>query len=448
MFTMLRSALVVFTLLVTATVTVNLPAGFDPAHWPGEKPPSAEYKTLTNQLREAQKQQDVARVRQVVAEIRKDLGVYAGVPQVKPEYGTPIERTEPDLKAAEAICWKSFDFMRGSTPWDLAGRAKPGEQPRLRVTTRIIVSDLRAFEAGGPHSHEYLDTAVQGMNYLVSQQASTGVFGYPYDPNAKEGIKAQVATLVHQGESRGLKMTEGPWLIEDFQDGGLQFDNGEAGAALLYGYALTGNRKYLEAARKAADWALGRPIVPNWNYNSYSAYLLARMYRVTGERKYLDAAITKFEVGVLPGQMENGRWVDQHNARPQYHALMTRNLVEYTLALEQAKDPLAAEARRHTRLALDSMAEEQNRYGASNAEEGLPLEALAAGLMAFGPTPEWEDAANIQVNYAVNHLLPNLIGAWPKRGQPATLTAYVLWRQVKDHDARSCEISIDNCVKK
>jgi hypothetical protein len=431
--------------LSVAALAVELPDGFDPAKWPGKKEPTPQYKVLVTNLREAQKQHDIAKVKKVVAEIRKDLGSYAGVPEVKPEYGSPIERTAPDLTKAEAISWRSFESMKGHNGWEDAAHAHPYGQQRLRVTFRTAVSDLRAFEAGLPHADEYRAAAVAGLDYLVSQQASTGVFGYPYDPNATEGLKAQAAKLAQEGAKRGLKTTEGAWLIEDVDEGGLQFDNGEAGAGLLYGYALTGNRKYLDAARRSADWAAARPLVPNWNYNSYSGWLLARIYRVTGERKYLDAAADKFELGVLPGQMENGRWVDQHNARPQYHSLMIRNLVEYTLALEQAGDARAAEVRRRTQLALDSLAEETSRYGPSNAEEGLPLEALSVGLMAFGPNAAWEQAADIHVNYTVNHLLPELIDA--RRGRPETLTTYLLWRRVAEHKSRACEIAIADCLK-
>lgn len=65
--------------------------------------------------------------------------------------------------------------------------------------------------------------------------------------------------------------------------------------------------------------------------------------------------------------------------------LLCRNLLEYALALRKAAHPLAAAAKRKTILALDSMAEEINTYGASNIREGLPLEALSVGLLAFGP---------------------------------------------------------------
>ncbi len=442
---MLRESGVALFAVTVLSLAADLPSGFDPARWPGRKESSAEYKALVNQLRTAEERHDIAAVTKAVEGIRRDLGDYAGVPEVKPEYGSPVERSVPDLKAVEAIIRRSFDSMKGSDAWERAAHAKPYGQPRLRETFRTTVSDLRAFEAGIPNAADYRADAIIGLNYLITQQTSSGVFGYPYDPEAKEGLKSQAAALVVEGTKHGIKMTEGAWMIDDLDEGGLQFDNGEAGAALLYAYALTHDNKYLNSARRAADWAIGRRLVPNWNYNSYSGWLLARMYRVTGERKYLDAAIDKFEVGVLPGQMENGRWVDQHNARPQYHALMIRNLVEYSLALEQAKDSRAAEVRSKTKLALGSLAEEAIRYGSSNAEEGLPLEALCVSLIALGENARWEEAANIHVNYTVNHLLPTLIEA--RRGRPETLTSYLLWRRTAEHKARACEISIARCLK-
>jgi hypothetical protein len=51
---------------------------------------------------------------------------------------------------------------------------------------------------------------------------------------------------------------------------------GECGVAVLALYEGTKEKKYLDAGRKAADWALARPLVSNWNYNSFSVYLLAR----------------------------------------------------------------------------------------------------------------------------------------------------------------------------
>jgi hypothetical protein len=425
--------------------TITLSDGLDPAKWPGKMPEEAAkaVQPLFKQLPAAQNAHDAVKIAALVTELRKRLGRFAGAPEVKPEYAAPIETGLVDLPRAEALCEKLFAKHRGRNGWEVSVRAKAaGEvQQRLRVSFRTAASDLRLFEAGLPGAQQYRDTGLAGFNYIAGQQTSVGVFGYPYNPKATSGVQATMLRMVREGEKRGLKMIDGDWCIEDLAEGGLQFDNGEAGAGLLYAYALCGDRRFVDAARRAADWAAGRNLVANWNYNSFSGWLLARLYRVTGEQKYLEAAKVKFDFGVLPGQMENGRWFDPHNARPQYHALMARNLVEYALALRQAADPRAEEVVCHTRLALDSMAEETIRYGASNVEEGLPLEALAVGLIAFGAHPRWEQAADIYANCLLNHLLPQLL-AENKSGGPETLSAYLLWRKVRDGKTSSHEVQI------
>jgi hypothetical protein len=435
-------------LLVASVSLAQLPAGFDTAKWPGKMSPNPEITGLIARLKTAQKDRDLSEMKKLIVELRQKMGIYAGVPEERPAYGKPMDSSKPDLRKIEKICWKAFEALKGRNGWDLAARAKRrgATQPRLRVSTREIMSDLRAAEADVDHADQYRAAAIDGLNYLVSQQTSDGAFGYPYDPHATSGLVVMAARIAREGQAEGKKMTENGWLIEDLGEGGLQFDNGEAGAALVLGYAMTGNAKYLDAARRAGDWATSRPLVLNWNYNSYSGALLAQLYRATGERKYLRAAIDKFEYGVLPGEMENGRWFDQHNAKPQYHALLCRNLTEYVLALEKAADPHASEAKTKTLRALDSMAAEINRYGASNAGEGLPLEALSLGSMAFGSHAAWDRAATIYVNYLVEHAAPEALDAG--RPAPQTMTAYLLYRREGKGGARSCEVRLGACLAK
>jgi hypothetical protein len=81
-------------------------------------------------------------------------------------------------------------------------------------------------------------------------------------------------------------------------------------------------------------------MVPNWNYNSFSVYLLAKIALVTGEARYLEAAKKKALIGVIPGQLADGahagRWLDAHNARPAYHYIMMRALAQLAAALPAA----------------------------------------------------------------------------------------------------------------
>ena len=74
------------------------------------------------------------------------------------------------------------------------------------------------------------------------------------------------------------------WAVDDFDDGGLQFDNGLAGVALLHLFESTDEEQSERAAIRAADWAVSRRVVTNWNYNSFRVYLLAETYRITGDK--------------------------------------------------------------------------------------------------------------------------------------------------------------------
>jgi hypothetical protein len=133
-------------------------------------------------------------------------------------------------------------------------------------------------------------------------------------------------------------MIRNGWVIDDHGDGGLQFDNGLCGVAILELYAATKDERYRRAVKAAADWAVHQPVVPNWNYNSFSVYLLAKAARSTGERRYLESAKQKARLGVYPGQLTDGpykgRWADPHNARPNYHYIIVRGLASLIAAMD------------------------------------------------------------------------------------------------------------------
>ncbi|MFN0119133.1 MAG: beta-L-arabinofuranosidase domain-containing protein, partial [Blastocatellia bacterium] len=372
--------------LLLGTLAWRVEAQQKPAEtWPGRMPNEARAKLrpLYDDFLKAMRAGDDVKLRTTRAAIVKAMGQYIGVSEDAPTYAPPIDPSPPDLKKVEALWRASFQRMQGRHGWEVAAAAKAQgrPQPRLRISFRAARAYLQSYEAGLSGKDEYLKFARSGFDYIASQQASNGAFGYPYAPNAKEGLVGDAARVVKEGEARGLKMTEGDWVIEDLENGGLQFDNGEAGLGLLHFYALTGESKYLQAARRAGDWAAGRVLVSNFNYNGFSGELLARLYRVTGEKKYLEQAITKMKYGVLPGQMENGRWFDQHNAAIQYHSIMMAQLMELYLALQQAKHPFAAELKSHLTRGLDNLATEINTLGVARgkAHELLCLDALVRG---------------------------------------------------------------------
>lgn len=182
-------------------------------------------------------------------------------------------------------------------------------------------------------------------------------------------------------------------IPDDRTDGGLQFDNGLCGRALISAWELTKDDRYLAAARKSGDWAIGRPLVSNWNYNAFSVGLLARLAIATGDEKYLNAAVKKAEIGVLPGQMPGGRWFDAHNASAVYHNILLRDLFEllHALPAEHACRPTL----------LDALTRGLNQAADETLENGFAgtwTDNFARGLQWIGANKKWRDALNVNLN--------------------------------------------------
>lgn len=406
-------------------------AAFSPTEWPGKVPPETvrELRPWMESFVRAMRARSEGDQRLAREKLIAALGRFAGVPEERPAYGQPVDRSPPDAARVEKVWLAAVSTQEGRWGWDQARRLEtaPGEGgkvPRLRVSERQIRALLHSHEAGLDPDGSLLRLARRGLDYLVSAQTPSGAFGYPYDPTGP-GLRQAAAAAVERGRSRGLTMVERGWVVEDLGDGGLNFDNGMCGAVLIHGYALTGERRYLEAALRAGHWARPRVYSPNFNYNGFSGLLFARLYRVTGDRAWLEDARGIFEYGVMAGQLPNGRWFDQHNAKIQYHAILCTQVAEYLLALQFAKDPSIARVEQALRRGLDNLAAELVMYGTNNAEEALSLLALSFGSRVVEPAPEWAAAASIAVNYVTGPLAERISARGV--GLPEPVAAWLLW---------------------
>ena len=72
-------------------------------------------------------------------------------------------------------------------------------------------------------------------------------------------------------------------------DGGA-FTNGSVGEALVLAAGVTGESRYLEASRRAADYAWYR-WEDNQNYAAFALWHLAALYEVDGKKAWLDKAL-------------------------------------------------------------------------------------------------------------------------------------------------------------
>ena len=338
-------------------------------------------------------QADLTAVRREVAALAQKLGDRAGVPEVADTY-LPIPRDArwlppAEARAAFAPLLPKLEKLRW---W------KPGLDPAklehaLREPAAVVAGGVAAHRAQLAGGDRGLALAREAADFLLRAQDEAGAGVYPFP--AVRGVTRDAAFKASERflaraekEGRLAAIVHRGWVVDDLGDGGLQFDNAEAGLALLELYAVTRDPRDLASVRRAADWAAARPLARNWNYNSFSVSLLARAYAATGERRYLEAARHKARVGVVPGQLTEGpragRWLDPHNARPAYHYIMLRALAHLTAVLP-GNDTDRPEILRALRLGLLARNRDFTGPGAPNKDKAMETLLLVHHVFAADP---------------------------------------------------------------
>ncbi len=356
--------------------------------------PAAVTRALEVRLRKAMAARDLAAIEAVGAEANRALGARAGVPEVADRY-RPMPRGVAPLSAAEAaaLVAPALDRLQALRWWKVGLDPTALAHP-LREPAEAVVGALAMRDASPQDAERALAIAIEAGDVLLwaQREAGNGVFPFPASRGASDAPPFRAAErFLKRAERDGrlAQVVRNGWLINDLGDGGLQFDNGECGAAMLALYDATGEARYRDAAQRAADWALAQPLSANWNYNSFSVYLLAQMYRRTGETRYRDAALDKARYGVIPGQLRDGpnvgRWYDPHNARPAYHYIMLRALAALAPQL-----PAASDERREIETALRLGLYARNRDfvgpGAPNLDHAIQTLLMVDALTRDDPT--------------------------------------------------------------
>jgi hypothetical protein len=337
-------------------------------------------------LSAAQKAEDEAEVKKGAKRFVELLGDQAGLPEAADEF-RPVSKDARPLAADElATAFDPYAGTIGRQKWWKADLDPTQTNHALREVAVVIDGCLAARRAGASKSDELLKTATDAGDFLLwaQERAGTGVFPFPAVRNGS-GRPFEVAERqFKQAEKDGTldRVIRNGWAVEDFDDGGLQFDNGLAGAALVRLFEATKDEKYKKAAVRAADWAVTRRVVPNWNYNSFSVLLLADVYHITGDDRYLTSAKRKTRLGLLPGQLiegpRQGRWADAHNARPAYHYILVRGLAALAAVMPKGDLDLPAVVE-SLRLALLARNPDFEK-GVVNADSAVEALTVVKGL--------------------------------------------------------------------
>jgi len=371
----------------------------------GVKPPDTILKQVRPVLergREALAAKDAEATRKAVREAIEILGPWAGNPETATRYFPPIDQSSFSVATIRERWIKEIDRGKRGLPWLKNPKGDPTKmQAGLRDAAWPLDALARTAMLFPEHREELTAIVRQGADWLVDLQHSSGVFPFPVGPGLNP--REKVGHIVARAMKEHPEIVVDGWIPDDASDGGLQFDNGLCGRALISAWELTQDKKYLEAARRSGDWAMSRPLVSNWNYNAFSVGLLARLATATGEAKYLDAAVEKAQIGVLPGQMATGRWFDAHNACAVYHNILMRELLELLQALPEDHPfrPTVSDAvtRGLNQAATETLA---------NGYTGTWTDNFARGLQWIGANQEWRSALNVNLNAGGQNGAPSI----------------------------------------
>ena len=349
-----------------------------------------ERKASKDALAKAMAANDLVAIRAVVAEARAVLGDKAGTPEVADDFKKPpTGATLLTHAEAQRGFMPHFSKLEKMRWWNIGVNPTTLTAP-LRGVASVITGNTAAARAKLDGAERSLAMAKNAADFLIwaQEQAGAGCYPFPAARGTSDARAMEVATrFLRQAEKAGKLHTvvRNGWAFDDAGDGGLQFDNGECGLAMLELYELTKGAKYLDSARKAADWAMARPLCPNWNYNAFSVRLLAKAHTITGEKTYLDAAIHKARLGVIPGQLTDGprmgRWLDAHNARPAYHYIMMCALAQLAAAMPPEHEH-RAEIIGAVKLGLTARNSEMVSHGVMNKDHALQALLLIQSTFA------------------------------------------------------------------
>lgn len=214
----------------------------------------------------------------------------------------------PDVEALRAVfdtahtevqAYANGDGSYGSGAEELRGCENGPAGPALvRNTAAATAAYVLAWKIW--KDEQYAALARAGLEHLMMHdQAECGAFHY-WGPHGGQGI------------------------VND-QDN--FYCTGYGALTLIMAHEIMQVPGALEAACRAGDWTLGKPLTGNVNYDLFAMWFLPQLYRLTGEDKYLESAIWRTEGACFDGQNPGGAWPG-HNLSFGYHSIILLGLAQ------------------------------------------------------------------------------------------------------------------------
>lgn len=268
-------------------------------------------------------------------EIKIRYGSEAGIPDQLEDYTTLINtNTWLDLNNSLALSRQLIapDSLAYVDLWKLGkGLRPPSYQPHsifLRAAAQQAVGLLKIahFETDLTRKSLYESWAIRTLDSLSTMQLPSGAFPFPDLRTYNDPVFSSIIQnfLLSCGPD-SVNVLQNGWIIDDRGTGEFKFDAGVIANAYYEAFYYTGLDRFKNTAISIGNYLRSLALNSNFNYNSFVSLGLTRAYQLTNDASYLDRAFENMRLGIYPGQIDNGRWMDGHNARSVYHAIMIRN---------------------------------------------------------------------------------------------------------------------------
>jgi ABC-type phosphate transport system auxiliary subunit len=312
---------------------------------------------------------DLDAIRSTIAEARTILGDQAGLPEILRPGRIPTTRRP----IAQADAFRLFIDVLISESWLVKPvvQKKPLPDTSLSTYASLIEGACVAWklaETLDPDQVSFLDELVQACCLMVTRrQQPDGHFAF-IDPRGKASKAARVVEGMVAQRSDAVK--DG-WVIHVDPIGTAQIETGACAMALATAGDVFGREPWTQAAKKATEWAVGQPCLPNFVATAASASLVARAYIDTGQEPDLVGLVRKLSMGLLPGQAPNGRWIDPVSATTSNHLLILRALHWAWQAIPEDRKQLRKDLKAGIDRAMGSLLEECKALGVPSQGSAL-----------------------------------------------------------------------------
>jgi hypothetical protein len=295
----------------------------------------AQIANLLNPLDTALKYEDLFHIDSLTNELKFVFSTQGGKP-ADTEFGSPLlaNTNWVDLPNALQLSRQLIDADAAvyTDLWKAAkGMAPPAYLPHslfLRASAEIAVGLLQIADKETDLSRkaQYQLWATRALDSLATMQLPNGAFPFPDLRTYNDATFGPIIqNFLNSCGADSVLVLQNGWIIDDRGTGEFKFDAGVIADAYYQAFLYTGNSTYRDRAISIADYLLPLSFNFNYNYNTFVVLALTRAYQLTGDDIYLNRAVKNLRYSVYPGQLENGRWVDGHNANSRYHNIIVRN---------------------------------------------------------------------------------------------------------------------------